>query len=315
MTDSKKVKLPHEEVISASLLLKSQTLTEKIIGQLRQKNNESGLEIDVVDYWGMSNTNSLARKRVKAADIFIEYEDSRTKKNKLRWLSQAQNQRSGQFYTLENLIQNNVIGQSERDLFEFPPGVSDFPYRQIYQFHRIKRADGFEYFSTHEQWTGISRIATVVTISVSDIHWYIKPTVRYELRNTNGSILQEGHSIVDNKTVQIATTRMAPDGEPAGQKVYITKFTPEVAYSALKLAHGSIQDPYNGCSLNLIKEGIQNPRGAKDPKLWAEADFDKLFEDVSRPPSEINMNVDPQKLADFMKYQQAKEGQGENQYQ
>ena len=105
MTDSKKVKLPHEEVISASLLLKSQTLTEKIIGQLRQKNNESGLELDVVDYWGMSNTNSLARKKVKAADIFIEYEDSRTKKNKLRWLSQAQNQRSGQFYTLENLIQ------------------------------------------------------------------------------------------------------------------------------------------------------------------------------------------------------------------
>jgi hypothetical protein len=281
--------LPHEEPISAELLLRSHTLTEQIIDQLRKKNNDTGLEMDAVDYWARSNQNSMARKRVKPSDVFIEYE-SWTKNRKLKWLSQVQNQRSGAFYSLKNLIQNDVISESERQLFELPPGIEDYPYRQIYQFYRIKRGDGSEYFSTHEQWTGISKSATVITISVSDLYWYIRPSVKYELRNADGSILQQGHSIVDNKTFQIATVRSGPSREPFGQKVYTHKFTPELAYSALKLAHGSYTDHYHGCSLALMKEGAPNPISAMDAKLWAEAPFDELFEESSRPAPQINVS-------------------------
>jgi hypothetical protein len=45
---------------------------------------------------------------------------------------------------------------------------------------------------------------------------------------------------VDNRTFQIAMIRSGSNREPYGQKVF-TNFTPEVAYSALKLAHGMIQ--------------------------------------------------------------------------
>jgi hypothetical protein len=294
----KEMLLPNEEPISAELLLRGHTLTERIIDQLRKKNNDSGLELDVVDYWGRSNQTSMARKRVKPSDIFIEYE-SWIKSRKLKWLSQVQNQHSGAFYSLKNLIENDVISESERELFELPSNISDFPFRQIYQYMRVKRADGSEYFTTHEQWTGISRTATVVTISVSDLYWYIKPTVKYDLRNMDGSILQEGRSVMDNKTVQIATTQTTSQREPAGQKVYILPFSPAVAYSALKLAHGSIGDPYNGSSMMLISEGAHNPIGVKDPKLFAEAPFDQLWNELTKPAPQIN--IDSHDLLNYLK--------------
>ena len=148
--------LPHEEPITAELLLRSHTTTEKILEQLRQKNNESAMEINVEDYWGKSNVDSMARRRVKASDVFIRYE-SQIKAKKLQWISQCQNQRSLQFYSLKNLIQSGVIDESERNLFEMPPGIEDFPYRQIYQFNRVKTSNG-EFLTTHEQFTGINKI-------------------------------------------------------------------------------------------------------------------------------------------------------------
>ena len=299
-TNSQQEKLlPHEEPINAELLLRSQATTENILEQLRQKNNASGMEVDVVDYWGKSNVESMARRRVKASDVFIEYE-SKIKERKQRWLSQTQNQRTGQLYSLKYLIQNGVIDESERDLFEFPPGIEDFPYRQIYQFHRVKKADGSEYLSTHEQFTGINKNAAVITISVSDIHSYIKPKVSYELRNADGSPIQQGQNVTDSKTVQIASTRIAPEGEIAGTRAWLTPFTSEVANSALKMAHGSIGDPYNGCSLTLMKEGSRNPIGVNDVKLWAEGDFDSLFENLSKPQPQLN--IDTKAFLNYVKH-------------
>jgi hypothetical protein len=114
--------------------------------------------------------------------------------------------------------------------------------------------------------------------------------VKYELRNSDGSQLREGHSIVDNKTFQIATVRSGPNREPSGTKIYTHKFTPELAFSALKLAHGSYTDHYHGCSLALMKEGAPNPIGVMDAKLWAEAPFDELWEQQSRPAPQINVS-------------------------
>jgi len=300
-SEETKILLPHEEPISAELLLRTHTITEQIIDQLRKKNSENLAEVEVEDYWGVSSGAGPARKRVKLSETnaFIVYENSYSKKGKLRWLSQAQNQRSHQFYNLENLINNSVISENERDLFEFPPGISDFPYRQIYQFHRIKRGDGSEYLSTAEQWTGISKTATVVTVSIPDFYYFIKPAVSYELRNLDGTPVRDGQSIVDNKTVQIATTKVMPHGDISGRREYILRFTPEVAYSALKLARGQVGDHYNGSSMVLIKEGVENLVGVKDPKLWAEGNFDVLWDELRKPAPQIN--IDSKDLLNYLK--------------
>ena len=289
--------LPHEESITAELLLRSHTTTEKILEQLRQKNNESAMEINVEDYWGKSNVDSMARRRVKASDVFIRYE-SQIKAKKLLWVSQCQSQRSQQFYSLKNHIQNGIIDESERDLFELPPGIEDFPYRQIYQFNRVKTSKG-EYLSTHEQWTGINKSAAVITISVSDIYSFIKPTVTYELRHPDGSPVPRNQSVTDSKTIQVVSTKIASEGEIAGIRSYHTLFSPEVAYSALKLAHGPL-DPNSGHSLSLIKENSRNPIGIDNVQLWAEGDFTSLYDELSKPQAQIH--VDTKSFLNYVKH-------------
>jgi hypothetical protein len=143
----------------------------------------------------------------------------------------------------------------------------------------------------------------VVTISVSDLYWYIKPAVSYELMNLDGTPIREGQSIVDNRTVQIATTKIMPHGDIAGRKEYIVRFRPEVAYSALKMAHGQVGDNYNGSSMILIKEGATNPIGVKDAKLWPEAPFDELWEELRKPAPQINIDSH-----DLLNYLKTKEG-------
>jgi hypothetical protein len=165
----------------------------------------------------------------------------------------------------------------------------------------VKKADGSEYFWDFEEFTGISRTASVISFTTNDIYSYIKPTVSYDLRNIDGSSIREGYSVVDNKTVQIATTKVMPGGDIAGRREYILKFTPEVAYSALRLARGSYTDPYNGCSLAFIKEGEPNPIGIKDAKLWAEGDFNEIFAEHSKPTHQTQINVDPSKLMNYLK--------------
>jgi hypothetical protein len=295
--------LPGEEPINAELLLRSHTLTERFIHQARQINNESGLELDIEDYWGVSSREAgPARKRVKTSKVFVQYEDSVTKKQKLKWLSSVTNVRSGAFYSLNNLIQSGVIAESERELFDFseaPPGTTDYPYRFGFQFMRIKKADGSEWLNTAEMWYGITRSASVVNIYVPDVHHFIKPAINYEYRNSDGSVIREGQSIVDNKTVRVALTRTAPNGDVAGTKTHTTPFSAEVAYSALKIARGSVKDPYNGHSLMMISEGAHNPISVKDHKLWAEAPFDELWSELTKPTPQIN--IDSHDLLNYLK--------------
>jgi hypothetical protein len=287
--DNESVNNSYEQSMSSELLMRSHTLTEAIIDQLRKKNDDTGLELEVNDLWAKSNQQSMATRRVKAKDVFIEYE-SVTKEQKLKWLAQVQNQRTGKFYSIASLIRDEIIDESERQLFNLPPGIDDYPYREIYQFHRIKAKDGHEYFSTHEQWVGITKNAAVVEKSISDIHWYIKPSVSYELRNTDGSTLQSELRNIDSKTVRIAITSTGSTREPAGTKLFITPFTPNVVMSAIKFAHGAIGDSYNGSSLMLIKEDSGNPIAVKSVEEFIYGKFDELWDHAHERETVIKLD-------------------------
>jgi hypothetical protein len=65
------------------------------------------------------------------------------------------------------------------------------------------------------------------------------------------------------------------------------------------MAHGQVGDNYNGGSMILIKEGATNPIGVKDAKLWAEAPFDELWEELRKPAPQIN--IDSHDLLNYLK--------------
>jgi hypothetical protein len=77
--------LPAEEPISADLLLRTHTLTEQVIEQVKKANNEAGLQIATTDFW------AEGRKRAPANQILVQYEEPIIKERKLRWLKQTRN--------------------------------------------------------------------------------------------------------------------------------------------------------------------------------------------------------------------------------
>jgi hypothetical protein len=288
---------PYEQPITTALLLRSYTLTERLLSDIRKKNDDNLGEIEVTDRWGMSTLGGYAKKKVKASDIFVQYE-SRTKNERLRRIAQIQNQRSKVFHSLDNLIRNGVIAESERDLFNLPSSVQDFPYRQITQMRRIM-VNGKEYFSTEEQIVGINNLATVVTIPIPNMHWFIRPYIEVALRNADGTILQQSHSISEQPTTQVSITSTTPDGECNGRREYITPFTVEIVNSALKQIRGELGNGYNGCSMSLYKEGAHNGTSVKTiadflgpfDEIWSRnmeskpttrVDTDQLLKDLKR---------------------------------
>jgi hypothetical protein len=248
---------PYEQPMSAELLLRSHTMTKKIIDSIKQKNDSNLGDIEIVDRWGMSTISGYAKKKVKAGDVFCQYE-SRVEMDKLHAISQCQNQRSGKWYTLDNLIKNGVIAESERELFKLPENIQDFPYRQIYQMHRRQLADKSEWFTTAEQWVGLTDRAAVLSIPVSDIHSYIKPHISVELRNADGTILQQGYNISNQPTSQVSIITTTTANEVNGTTEFLTEFNESVVRSAIPFIRGNIGDSYSGCSMTLIKEGASS---------------------------------------------------------
>ena len=63
-----------------------------------------------------------------------------------------------------------------------------------------------------------------------------------------------------------------------------------------------MQDPYNGHSLYLLKDGEYGGVGIKDTNLFIHADFDELYEKLSNPQKTVT--VDPKQLESYIKNQQ-----------
>lgn len=183
----------YEQPISAQMLLRSYTKTEELIKMYREKNDSVLESIEVTSYPMYSGRQ---RTRMKPSELFVPYENPRHKIKKQKWLEEVQNQRSGKFYSLKNLIQSARINESELQLFDLPPGVEDYPYREVIGFHRVKTDDNSEWFSSFETWTGISFNSVVVTCSVDNLHWYTKPHTQPEYRNIDGSPVQMGNNML-----------------------------------------------------------------------------------------------------------------------
>ena len=156
---------------------------------------------------------------------------------------------------------------------------------------------------------GVTKNGTVLTTPVDDLHWYIDPTVTYEIRNMSGGQIQHNENIEDMKTVRVAMIKSLPTQMVAGTKTYITPFTPEVAYSALKMARGSITDQRDGHSVSIMKAGRDGGIGFKGvpnaEKLWAEGNFEEIYERYSKPQK--SLILDPADLDEFLKFKKARQ--------
>jgi hypothetical protein len=255
-----KILLPHEEPITSDLVLRSQLLTEKIISEVSKRNDEEFGEIEGIDRWATSTPYGYARKKIKASAVFVDnIDETYRKRKKTNWLNAVQNKRSGVFYSLKNLVDSGVIAESEREFFNLPEKIQDFPYRQINNIYRIMKMDGSEWISTIEQFVGISSQAAIVTCPVDDLMWFVRPKVTYELRTVEGTLLPQGTNIAEQVTKKAAIIKTTGFlGEVIGDRVHTHEWNEEVFRSCLKMIRGNVGDAYNGCALTLKKEGEVN---------------------------------------------------------
>jgi hypothetical protein len=298
---NERVLLPHEEPITRDLLFRSQILTDKIIAEVRKRNDEEFGNVEVLDFWAKTNTShDRPTKSIKSSAVFVDsgVDDTWQYRKKKMFLNAAANKRSGQFYSLSKLVENGVMAESEKDFFDLSPGITDFPYRQINVINRLKKMDGTEWIYTTEQWIGTSATGSVVTCPVMDMMWYIKPKITYEPRTAEGTLLPRGDNISEQITKRAAIIRTTGYlGEIMGEKVYLYPFNEETFRSCLKLARGPVGNANDGCALTLIKEGETN--GGTSVKTIEDflLDFNTIWERQRTPEKVIKFSGDLKSLA------------------
>jgi hypothetical protein len=260
--------LPHEEPLTRELLFSSQILTDKIISEVKRRNDTEFGDVNVVDFWGkMNSPNDRPTKKIKSSAMFVDESETWQHRKKMQFFKATANKRSGKFYTLDNLIEIGVMAESEREFFELPEGIQDYPYRQFSTIQRIHRIDGSEKISVIAQWVGITATGGVVTCPVMDTMWYIRPKITYEPRTAEGALLPRGDNITEQITKRAAIIKTTGYlGEVIGEKVFTHDWNEEIYRSCLSLACGGIQgigDSNTGCALTLQKEGDPNGTSVK----------------------------------------------------
>jgi hypothetical protein len=246
-------------------------------------------------------------------DRFVSFLDTKPMniKKKENWIAQCTNIKTGQLYTLDNLIAANVISDNERHLF----GELPLPRRELISIYRVQLADKSEWLQRFEQWFGLSKSASVVTISVEDLDYY------------RDIMMEQNFIDKDPSNPGGAQAHVQMIGEFyqyfINPKVYTTPFSKTTVEQALVNALPPLTQKsfFGKISLGLKREGVLNERGLTDIDNSLDAfinrDFDELFDRSSQPAGNnvTNINIDPKDLEAFLKYKKAKEEHGEDQYQ
>src|ERR671914_349778 len=83
-------------------------------------------------------------------------------KQKKRWWAQCTHKKSGDLITLDSLISAGRISDFEKELFE----GQKLPRREMISMIRVKTEKG-EYLMRIEQWTGLTEIGGITTITIN----------------------------------------------------------------------------------------------------------------------------------------------------
>jgi hypothetical protein len=258
------------EEISESLLLRCWNKTLEPVYEAIAVNKESG---------------------AKYHERFVNYLDELPMdvKQKKRWLASVINPKTGDYYTLDQLIAAGKISAAEKKLY----GDKPLPRRELTQLLRYQTDDGREWLVRTEIWYGLNISGAVVSISVNNLDFAKQVVPRAESTPQDPTV--QGSPEV--KILQIG--RPLPSYETAN-KLWLTPFTKENLLSALQKASKPSDPRLHGhISLSISKDGAHNPISVSDLDTFTNADFNDLWTRLTSPAPQINLN--PKSLETFIK--------------
>jgi hypothetical protein len=274
----------YEKPISPNIILRPFLLTERIVEETRRINNENfGHAMVSVPARGFAHglTEYIPTVHKKAGDAFVDFQESPLKPRILKFIKETMNMRSGKFYTLKKLVELGNINESEVDLYRFPAGISDFPYREITHYTRELRPDRSEYLRTFESITGITDQGVVVSRTGMELNSYLRPTIFHEKRNLDGTPLQQGANISTTETMQASIIKEGDTREPIGVIEHLTNFKEhhDVVLSSLKYASSSAGiNEFGGAQTTIHREGDAKSYLVADVEEWLDSDFKELYQ-------------------------------------
>jgi hypothetical protein len=211
----------------------------------------------------------------------------------MRFLKETSNPKTKRFWTLQNLVNQNVISEEELSLYSryFPEGYTDFPVRIVHQYHRIKH-NMKEYLWTNEEFRGVTNgknIGGVVVTRTTPIYTWINPTVRPVVIDNTGNTIDPTQTYMDPGTVtkQILSTSLVGNGEPAGTTEYYLDWSEENFRSLYQLRNGELG---NGHGLYLNKDGSSISIAVPNVEDYATVSFDALWKKYSTADTTIKIN-------------------------
>lgn len=229
-------------------------------------------------------------------------------KKKQNWLAACLNIKTNNPYTIDSLVNANVISEEEKELF----GDLPLPRRELVSLHRIQAPNKVEYLSRTERWYGLNKSAGIITMAVSDLDFTRRITVDREYVDRDSERPGAGGQVL---------VKVVGDSNQwlRAEKIYLTPFSKTTVEQAFKNAIPTTEKTLRGVSLVLIREGSPHTivPGPEDNNLesFVNKSFDELYEKVFRPATSnvTNINVDPETFRAFLKYQQ--EYKQDHQYQ
>jgi hypothetical protein len=93
-----------------------------------------------------------------------------------RWFLQVKNPNIGEFFQLENLKALGIVSAD----FKAGEKPKNYPLKEVDTIIRIKKADGTEWLTSTQTWTGIDRYGNEINKSFVYPEVYDKPNFTYQ---------------------------------------------------------------------------------------------------------------------------------------
>jgi hypothetical protein len=265
------------------------------------------MALDVVNRAIEHNKKSGARYHERFTVAFFDHMEPMEIRKKKNWLNACTNSKTNTPYTLDSLINAQIVSEDERELF----GDLPLPRRELIRLVRVQLpTDKSEWLLRGERWYGLNKSAGIVTISVYDLDYTRRISVTREYADRDPE--RPGNQVL---------VQMVGDSKQwiTAERIYLTPFNKETVQQAMINAGPPTEKSLRGrIHLILDREGTPNPKGLTPENnnidTFVNKSFDELFDVKPAPTTSItNINIDPKDLEAFLKYKQLHEK--DHQYQ
>jgi hypothetical protein len=185
-----------------------------------------------------------------------------------RWIDACISKKSGRPFTLDSLINSNVISEEERQYYPSEPVG-----RELLSMSRVQTADKSEWLVRFEKWNGLNgQSGAPYSITVNNLDFYKKIPVEY-------TTVPIDPTRSGSKDVRIARINRFLSGYEGLRRTFLTPFNLENVNTAIRDAKTPTSDPSIAkTALYLVRDNVTNISMVPDLQSWMTGDFDTMFD-------------------------------------